>query len=142
MPTVENFTPELLWATIYGVIGLCILFMVVYKVYDAIRNEVERKRTARAAREPDLADRVSKKVLENLEPRFQEIEQNLARDKRRLDDHDALFVTTKQSQEDTKDGLIAICKTLLVITSAGDSANGDKLKEAHDELTKYLACRL
>lgn len=140
MPTVEGLTPSVAWTTVYGIIGLCLLFMIVYKVYDAIRNEVERSRRMKEMREPDLADRVSKKVLENLEPRFHEIEKNLAKDKVRLDNHEKMINDGMLSQKDTRDGLIAICKTLLAITSSSDDP--DKMKEAHDELMKYLACRL
>lgn len=142
MPTVESFTPQVLWTTIYGIIALCILFMIVYKVFDSIRNEVERKRKLKAAKEPDFADRVSKKVLENLEPRFQEIENNLSKDKSRLDNHEKLIAENHKTQQDTKDGLIAICKALLVITSKSSLEDEDKIKEAHDELTAYLAGRL
>jgi hypothetical protein len=140
MPTVEGLTPSVVWTTIYGIIGLCLLFMIIYKVFDAIRNEIERSRRMREMREPDLADRVSKKVLEDLEPRFQDIEKNLTKDKVRLDNHEKLINESMLSQKDTREGLIAICKTLLVIT--GSSDDPDKMKEAHDELMKYLACRL
>ena len=142
MPTVEGLSPQVLWTTMYGVIAICVLFMVFYKVYDAIRNEVDRKRKAKESREPDFAERVSKKVLEELEPRFQEIERNLAKDKSRLDNHEKLIVDNQQSQRDTKEGLVAICKALLVITSQSDSEDDGKFKEAHAELTKFLAGRL
>lgn len=142
MPTVEGFTPQVLWTTIYGLVAICILFMIGYKVYDSIRNEIERKRKIKASKEPDFADRVSTKVLENLEPRFQEIEKNLTKDKLRLDNHEKLIADNQRSQQDTRSGLIAICKTLLVITSPDDSDNADKFKEAHAELMKFLAGRL
>ena len=44
MPTVENFTPTVFWTTIYGMLALCILFMIVYKVYDAVVTIVERRK--------------------------------------------------------------------------------------------------
>ena len=28
MPTVEGFTPNVLWTTVYGLLAMCILFMV------------------------------------------------------------------------------------------------------------------
>lgn len=139
MPEIQGLTPQVLWVTVYGIVGICVLFMVLYKVYDSIRNEVERRRRAKEAREPDLAERVSKKVLENLEPRFQDIEQKLSKDNARLDNHEKLIASNQQSQMDTKEGLVAICKALLVITSQNSS---DQFKEAHEELTKFLAGRL
>ena len=34
MPTVEGFTPGMLWTTVYGLLALCLLFMIGYRVYD------------------------------------------------------------------------------------------------------------
>lgn len=142
MPNVEGFTPQVAWTTIYGIISICLLFMIVYKVYDAIRNEVERRRRQKEIHEPDLADKISKKVIEKLEPRFQEIEQKLSKDKDRLNSHEQLISKIEQSQSDTKDGLVAICKTLLVIMNYGSFGDSNKVKEASEDLTKYLAERL
>ena len=70
MPTVPEFTPGMLWTTIYGLLALCLLFMIGYKVYDAIHTINERRREKREASKPDFAEAVSQKVIEKLEPRF------------------------------------------------------------------------
>jgi hypothetical protein len=142
MPTVEGFTPQVAWTTLYGFIALCVLFMLVYKVFDAIRNEIERRHKIREAQAPDLADKVSRKVIETLEPRFQEIERNLTKDTNRINEHEQVISKILNSQRDTKEGLVAICKTLLVIANYGNLGESDKVKEASDELTRYLADRL
>ena len=71
VPAIEGITPNDLWTTIYTILALCVLFIVVYKVFDAIRNELERRKRKKEAQAPDLADKISRKVIEKLEPRFQ-----------------------------------------------------------------------
>lgn len=143
MPTVEGFTPAVLWTMLYGLIALCLLFMIVYRVYDAIRTILERRKQKRAAEKPDFAEEVSRKVIEKLEPRFSKIEENLARDKSRLDNHENFISGVSQSQQDTREGLIAICKYLMAITQFGNiSSDNKEMKEATAEMTRYLATRI
>ncbi len=143
VPAIEGITPNDLWTTIYTILALCVLFMVVYKVFDAIRNEIERRKRKKEAQAPDLADKISRKVIEKLEPRFQEIEKNLNKDKSRLDNHDLILSDMQAGQQDVRDGLVAVCKTLLVILSYGDfGQNSKEVKEATADLTNFLAGRL
>lgn len=143
MPTVEGFTPQVLWTTIYGLFALCILFMVVYKVYEAIRNIINNHKQKREAERPDFAEEVSRKVIEKLEPRFSKIEENLARDKSRLDNHESFISGMQQSQRDTREGLVAICRYLMAITQFGNiSSDNKEMKEATAEMTRYLATRI
>jgi biopolymer transport protein ExbB/TolQ len=146
MPTVEGFTPSVLWTTLYGVIALCILFMVVYRVYDAIHTIVERRRQRKESQSPDFAEKISRKVVEDInskwEPRFEEIERNLERDKRRLESHEAAISSMTESQEDIHKGMTAICKFLLVIGNSSSLGNGAQVKEAVNDLAKFLAERV
>lgn len=143
MPTVENFTPSVFWTTIYGMLSLCILFMIVYKVYEAINSIVEKKKQRKAAERPDFAEAVSQRVIEKLEPRFAEIEKNLAKDKNRLDSHEVFISSMQQSQQDTRDGLVAICKYLMAITQFGNiGGNSKEMKDATAEMTRYLATKI
>lgn len=143
MPTVENFTPTVFWTTIYGILALCVLFMIVYKVYEAIITIVERRKQRRASERPDFAEAVSQRVIEKLEPRFAEIERNLAKDKSRLDSHEMFISSMQQSQQDTRDGLVAICKYLMAITQFSNiGGNSKEMKEATAEMTQYLATRI
>ena len=139
MPTVENFTPDILWTTIWGFIALCLLFLIVFRAYDAIRTISLRRKERMEAREPDFAEKVSQKVMEKLEPRFRDIEGKLEKDKGRLDDHDKFIKDITKGQQDIHDGMVAICKFMLVMSSYGDFGNSEKIKEANTELTKYLA---
>lgn len=143
MPTVEGFTPAILWTTIYGLMALCLLFMIVYKVYDAIRTIMERRRQKREAEKPDFAEAVSQKVIEKLEPRFNEIEKNLAKDKSRLDNHEAVISGLQQAQQETRDGLVAICKYLVAMTQYGNTGVESKeMKDATAEMMQYLATKI
>ena len=140
MPTVENFTPAVLWTTIYGMLALCILFMIGYKVYDAIVTIRERRKKNKEAEKPDFAEEVSRKVIEKLEPRFKKIEDNLESDKERLNGHDHLISGITQGQNYTKEGLIAICKYLMAIVQFGNIKSDSKeMNEATAEMTDYLA---
>lgn len=143
MPTVEGLTPNMLWTTLYGILALCLLFMVVYKVYEAIHTLLERRRQAKESEKPDFAEAVSQRVIEKLEPRFKEIEDNLAKDKSRLDNHDLLMSGVQTAQKETRDGLIAICKYLMAIAQYGNiGGNSKELKDATAEMTQYLATKI
>lgn len=142
MPTVEKFTPDMLWTTIYGLLALCLLFMIVYKVYDAIRTIIMRHKEKRESEKPDFAEMVSRKVIEKLEPRFEEIEGNLVKDKARLETHEALINGISQGQVEIHHGLRAICKFMLVIGTYGDFGDNEQIKSASAELHKFLAEKL
>lgn len=143
MPTVEGFTPQVLWTTIYGLLALCILFMLVYKVYEAIQAIIKRYNDKKEAEKPDFAEAVSRKVIEKLEPRFKEIEKNLARDKVRIDQHDVVLSYMESSQKDTRDGLAAICKYLMAIVQFGNiNTDCKEMRDATAEMNNYLVSNL
>ena len=142
MPTVEGFTPQVAWTTIYGFIALCLLFLIGYRVYDAIHTLVERKRQKKEAQKPDFAEKVSKKVVTDLEPRFKEIESNLAKDKIRLEAHERMIENMQNGNKEIHDGLSAIATFMLVITNYGNFGDNEKIKEASVELQKFLAEKL
>ena len=142
MSEIQGLTPALAWNTFSGLVIFGVIFMIIFNVYDAIMKIVDRRRARREHDQPDLADKVSRKVIEKLEPRIQEIEHKLNNDKNRLDNHDILISEIQNTHKDTRDGLAAICKMLLVIASYGNMGNAKEIKEASAELTKYLANRL
>ena len=143
MPTVENLTPTVLWTTIYGLIGICLLFMIMYRVYDAIQTILERRKKRREAEKPDFAEEVSRKVIEKLEPRFKEIEKNLDKDKNRLDNHETVIAGLQENQKETQEGLVAICKYLMAMTQYGNvGGNSKEMKDATAEMTQFLATKI
>lgn len=142
MPTVENLTPTILWTTIYGLLALGLLFLIGYKVYDALRTIIVRHRQRREAHEPDFAEKVSQKVIDKLEPRFEKIEENLANDKTRLENHERSLATINMGHKEIHDGLSAICKFMLIISTYGNIGDNEKVKEASAELQRFLAEKL
>ena len=142
MPTVEGFTPEIAWTTLYGFFALCLLFLIGFRVYDAFHTIIERRRQRKESEKPDFAKKVSKQVITELGPRLDDIEENLRKDKARLEAHERLIENIERGQSDVHDGLTAIAKFMLVISTYGNIGNNEKVKEASADLQKFLAERL
>lgn len=142
MPTVEGFTPQIAWYTLYGLFAIALLFLIGFRVYDAIHTMAERRRQRKEAEKPDFAEQVSKKVVKELEPRLKEIESNLAKDKKRLETHEQLITGMQSGQKEIHDGLSAIAKFMLVISNYGNLGESAQVKEASVELQKFLAEKL
>lgn len=145
LPTVEGLTPTILWYTLAGVVGLAALFLLAVKVSDAIRGIIQRRRLAQQPTDT-LADAIGEKVLEKLEPRFEEIDRKLGADKIRLDDHAAklagLQATAESQQARVKaieDGNRVLCRGILALLSHEINGNSDdKLRASQQEITDYL----
>lgn len=142
MPTVEGFTPQIAWNTLYGFFALCLLFLIGFRVYDAFHTIIERRRQKRESEKPDFARKVSKQVIAELDPRLADIEENLRKDKARLENHERLIEGMQHGQLETHNGLQAIAKFMLVISTYGNIGSNDQVKEASTELQKFLAEKL
>ena len=142
MPTVEGLSPTILWYMMYGLFGMGLLFLIGFRVYDAILILAERKKQRREAEKPDFAEQVSKKVVKELEPRLKEIESNLAKDKKRLETHEQLITSMQNGQKEIHDGLSAIAEFMLVISTYGNIGNNERVKEASAKLQKFLVEKL
>lgn len=142
MPTVEGLTPEMIWYTLYGLFAIGLLFLIGFRVYDAVHTISERRKQKKEAEEPDFADKVSKKVIKDLGPRLEKIESDLAKDKKRLETHESLISSMQAGQKEIHDGLSAIAKFMLVISTYGDFGENVKIKEASTDLQKFLAEKL
>ena len=142
MPTVEGLTPQIMWYTLYGLFAICLLFLIGFRVYEAIHTLAERRRQKKEAEKPDFADKVSQKVIKELGPRLEKIESDLAKDKKRLETHELLITEMQTGQKEIHNGLSAIAKFMLVATTYGNIGNNEKVKEASAELQKFLAEKL
>ena len=96
MPSVEGITPQILWYTIIGLVGIGSVIVLGDKVLEVFRKKKERDELKKQP-ENTLADSISRKVLDNLEPRFGEIYKKLANDRVRLDEH-ALIISRHNGQ--------------------------------------------
>ena len=142
MPTVEGFSPQIAWNTLYGLFALCLLFLIGYRVYEAIHTLAERRRQKKDSEKPDFAEKVSKKVINELGPRLEKIESDLSKDKKRLEAHETMITNMRTGHREIHDGLAAIAKFMLVISNYGNLGDNDKIKEASTELQKFLAEKL
>jgi len=142
MPTVEGLSPKILWYMLYGLFAMGLLFLIGFRVYDAIHTLAERRRQKKESEQPDFAEKVSKKVIKDLGPRLEKIESDLSKDKKRLETHEQLITGMQTGQKEIHDGLSAIAKFMLVISTYGSIGDNDKVKEASTELQKFLAEKL
>ena len=142
MPTVEGLTPAILWYMFYGLVACGLVFLIGFRVYDAIHTLAERRRQKKESEQPDFADKVSKKVIKELGPRLEKIESDLSKDKKRLETHEQLITGMQSGQREIHDGLSAIAKFMLVISTYGSIGDNEKVKEASTELQKFLAEKL
>lgn len=138
LPAIEGLTPSVLWYTMFGLVCLGSLIVLGDKVLDVFRKKHERDRLKKEP-EDKLAETISSKVLQNLEPRFSEIDRKLATDKSRLDEHTRLLGAHEDKMEDIARGNKVLCRGLLAMLSHEINGNSnDKLKASQQEITDYL----
>jgi hypothetical protein len=138
LPAVEGITPDILWYTIVGLVGIGALILLVDKVAEVFRKAKERRDIQRQPTD-ELAERISQKVTEDLEPRFDEINRKLANDKLLIDDHTAKLAAHNQRVKTIEDGNKVLCRGILALLSHEINGNSDdKLKASQAEITNYL----
>jgi len=138
MQPVEGLTPEVLWYTLIGLVGIGSLIVLADKVADVFRKRREREKLKQQP-EDKLADTISAKVLSKLEPRFTEIERKLATDKSRLDEHTRILGAHQDQLANIEQGNKVMCRGILALLSHEINGNSDdKLRASQAELTNYL----
>lgn len=138
LPTIEGLTPHVLWITLFGLVCIGTLIVLGDKVLDVFRKKHERDRLKKEP-EDKLAETISTKVLNKLEPRFSEIDRKLATDKSRLDEHTRILGTHQDKLADIDRGNKVLCRGILALLSHEINGNSnDKLKESQQEITNYL----
>lgn len=137
MPAIEGFTPDMLWTAMKVVVGLCALVVLWDKVRDVFASAKKRK----DAKRPELADEISEKVLEKLEPRFAEIDRKLANDKATIDGHTRQIEALNMRTDNQDTGLRALCHGMLaLLDNAEKCGNGSQeITDAKKSFTNYLA---
>lgn len=132
---IEGITPGALWNTLYVLLALCLIVITVYKVVEIIRKERERKQ----ARRPELADEISGKVLEKLEPRLAEIDRKLANDKALIDNHTRQIAAVEARQDAMERGQKAQCRGVLALLNHElHNGNSDEMERAQAGMNDYL----
>jgi len=141
MPNVEGLTPEILWYTLVGLVGLGALVVLADKVAEVFRKRKER-RAMESTPSEEIADTISKAVLEKLEPRFEAIDTKLANDKSRLDAHERTLAHISETEQSNRDGFAAVAGALnAVLDHELHNGNTQQMEKARDELNHYLTHR-
>lgn len=138
MQPIEGLTPEVLWYTLAGLVGIGSLIILTDKVLDVFRKKHDREKLKQQP-EDKLADTISAKVLAKLEPRFAEIDRKLATDKSRLDEHTRILGAHQDQLSNIEQGNKVLCRGILALLSHEINGNSDdKLKASQQEITNYL----
>lgn len=147
MPELKGLTLDGVWQFLSYAVTIAVIFFGIYKgvcfVIDRREARKKKRREEIEAQQPDLADKVSKKVLSSLEPRLVAIEKDLKKDKSRLDNHELLLTGMQDSQRDVRKGFSALFNVILVASRIG-SFNGasPEMKSAINKMNEYLTGRL
>lgn len=147
MPELKGLTLDGVWQFLSYAVTIAVIFFGIYKgvcfVIDRREIRKQKRREEIEAQQPDLADKVSKKVLSSLEPRLVAIEKDLKKDKSRLDNHELLLTGMQDSQKDVRKGFSALFNVILVASRIG-SFNGasPEMKSAINKMNEYLTGRL
>lgn len=145
MPPVEGLTPEILWYTLIGIVGIGALIILGDKVIDVFRKRKAREELKKQPTD-ELANIISAKVLEKMEPRFKSIEKKLANDKLLIDDHTIKLASHQKAIEEIdkemteiNKGNKVLCRGILALLSHEINGNSnDKLLASQQEITDYL----
>lgn len=139
LPTIEGFTPGMLWIFMVVLIGLAALFVLGYKVVDIVRKEIERKKERKEAEKPELADEISSKVIQLLEPRMSEIDRKLENDKSMLDMHTRQINALGTRTDKQESGILALSMGVLaLINHTLYDGNADELTNAKTAINDYV----
>ena len=134
LPPIEGVTPGMLWTALIVLIAGAGLYVLYGKVRETYAKNKKLKDP-----EKKLADEISAKVLENLEPRFAEIERKLSNDNTRIDENIRELNEHRKRMDSMEAGQRAICRGVLALLSHEINGNSvDKLKEAQTGISNYL----
>lgn len=147
MPEMKGLTLDGVWQFLCYGVTIFVIFLGIYKgvcfIIDRRRDRIRKRQEELEAQQPDLADKVSKKVLASLEPRLKAIEQDLKKDKSRLDNHELILSGMQEQQKDVRKGFSALFNVLVVASRTGSFDSSDpEMKAAIGKMNDYLLGRL
>ena len=147
MPEMKGLTLDGVWQFLCYGVTIFVIFLGIYKgvcfIIDRRRDRLRKRQEELEAQQPDLADKVSKKVLASLEPRLKAIEQDLKKDKSRLDNHELILSGMQEQQKDVRKGFSALFNVIVVASRTGSFDSGDpEMKKAIGKMNDYLLGRL
>lgn len=148
---IEGITPGALWTTAGVLVALLGIAILVFKAIEFWQGQKDRKerRNNDGREQTQLAEEVSRKVTEGLEPRFRgieneisEVNRKLENDKQRLDGHERTLNSISQAQADNSEGFAVLAGALLaVLDHELHNGNENQMTDARNDLNKYLTHR-
>ena len=147
MPEMKGLTLDGVWQFLCYGVTIFVIFLGIYKgicfIVDRRRDLKKRRQEELQAQQPDLADKVSKKVLASLEPRLASIERDLKNDKNRLDNHELILSGMQDSQKDVRKGFSALFNVIVAASRTGSFDDKQpEMKAAIAKMNDYLLGRL
>ena len=131
---IEGITPGMIWTFVAVLVGLAALYVLYGKVRETYQKNKKMKDP-----ENKLADEISARVLERLEPRFSEIERKLANDKAMIDGHSRQIEALASRTDGNEDGVKALSRGVLALLNHTlHNGNTDELEHAQQALNDYL----
>lgn len=132
----------MLWTALIVFLGLCAVYLLIDKVISSIRGHVERKALARSGPQAKLAEDISSKVIEMLEPRFNGIDQKLTSDNDRLNAHERRLAEIDRSLNNTHADNTMLLRAVNLIIMNQITGNGiEALKQFKTEMDAFMAAR-
>ena len=134
MQPIDGVTPGMLWIALIVLIAGASLYVLYGKVRET-RSKLKKMNDP----EGKLADEISTKVLESLEPRFAEIDRKLSNDKAIIDSHTRQIDALSSRTDGSEDGIKALSRGVLALLNhALHNGNSDELEHAQQMLNDYL----
>jgi len=142
LPEIGGLTPAILWYTVFGIIALGGLYIEFDKLRQIKRRRAKEKKEDEATHDDSfreqLTNDIADKVLEKLEPRFQEIDKKLDKDKERLEMHESSINNINAALGVIKEGVEVTCNALAeVLDHELHNGNEVPMERASAELRKY-----
>ncbi len=138
LPTIEGLTPSILWITLAGIVGILGVALIIFKVIEFTWKVKDRRVNHTKESDTDLTEDIAQKVMEKMEPKFEEINKKLKADKDRLDNHEETIKSFRTSQKILTDGMSVTCDALMAILDHElHNGNSDQMQKARDDLHKY-----
>lgn len=131
---IEGITPGMIWTFVAVLVGLAALYVLYGKVRETYAKNKRMKDP-----EKKLADEISARVLEKLEPRFADIDRKFANDKDAIDRHTRQIEALTSRSDGYDEGIKALLRGVLALLNhALHNGNTDELEHAQHGINDYL----
>ena len=131
---IEGITPGMIWTFVAVLVGLAALYVLYGKVRETYAKNKRMKDP-----EKKLADEISARVLEKLEPRFADIDRKFANDKDAIDRHTRQIEALTSRSNGYDEGIKALSRGVLALLNhALHNGNTDELEKAQQGINDYL----